>query len=306
MTPTESDDEQLINITDESETEQQTAAIFPIATLVPAAVPHIVLPTNLIINSTNINDMDLRAPVFEGSTPDDSPITFSDNFDQFVATRTMTPVHQLNLLKVSFRGPAKTAFTEWTPANGANEAEQIVSIKQWLRDTYHTAEVQQGIKDQLDGLFQQMNENPQSFYTRIRHLITLAGYPPNVQDLIAENIFIKGIHQEIAIAIKSTPEPLNLNQKIRYAQRIWSARNPTYSQAFRPIISPEPIAPPRNVLRRGEESRTIRTDVPQVQVTPKEDPIDALTKQIAQLSINLLDMQKRPRYLLQAQAYQAN
>jgi hypothetical protein len=46
-----------------------------------------------------------------------------------------------------------------------------------------------------------MTEDPNTFYTRIRHQIVLADYPDAVQDQVAENTLMKGIHQEIALAI---------------------------------------------------------------------------------------------------------
>ena len=102
------------------------------------------------------------------------------------------------------------------------------------------------------------------------------------------------------MAIRSNATALNLAGKITHAQRIWSARNPTYSQAFRSIITPEPMPPAQNILRRGEASRTTNVGTPQV---TREDPIEALTKQIAQLSINLADMQQRPAQNSQRQLY---
>ncbi len=86
--------------------------------------------------------------------------------------------------------------------------------------------MQQALKDQLETIYQGMKESPNDFYTRIRYQIHLAGYADALRDQVAENIFMKGVHKQIALAIRTTPTVLDLTQKIAYAQRIWTTNNP--------------------------------------------------------------------------------
>ena len=101
---------------------------------------------------------------------------------------------------------------------------------------YHTADVQQEIKDQLNAMFQELEEDPLTFYTRIRHMIFLAGYADAVRDQVAETTFMNGLHKEIAMAIRSSPTVLDLQQKVDYAHRYWIARNPNKN-----VILPEKL-----------------------------------------------------------------
>ena len=162
--------------------------------------------------------MDMRPPIFHGYTSDESIITFIDDFEQYAAVRTLTPAQQVALLPVSLRGPARTAFTAVNHV-GADAPATLLAMKAWLRNAYYTDEIKQALKDQLNTICQGMSEDPNTFYTRIRHQIVLADYPDAVQDQVAENTFMKGIHQEIALAIRSIPMVLDLVQKVTYTQR---------------------------------------------------------------------------------------
>ena len=70
---------------------------------------------------------------------------------------------QLAILRAYLRGNVKTKFARHT-LTGDNAAAQVQNLKDWLKTKYHTEEVKQGIKDQLDNLAQQLNETPQGFY----------------------------------------------------------------------------------------------------------------------------------------------
>src|SRR5213080_1888505 len=86
--------------------------------------------------------------------------------------------------------------------------------------------MKQSLKDQITGSYQGITESPMAFYTRIRHLIELAGYADSVKDQVAETTFLNGINREIALNIQSSPYPMNLQEKIDYAHRYWIVRNP--------------------------------------------------------------------------------
>ncbi len=50
-------------------------------------------------------------------------------------------------------------------------------------------------------------------------MIEIAEYADRVIDQVAESTFMQGIQPDFAIAIRSTPVPLNLGQKVEFAQR---------------------------------------------------------------------------------------
>ena len=102
---------------------------------------------------------------------------------------------------------------------------------------------------------------------------------------MTESIFMKGINVEMAIAIKSAPVTLDLAGKVSYAQRMWTARNATQSQAFQSLLQPNG-EPSRMILRRPEPRAMVPAPEPQ-----KADPIDELTKKISELSIHMANIQ---------------
>ena len=93
-------------------------------------------------------------------------------------------------------------------------------------------------------MYQEMEEEPLTFYTRIQHLITLAGYADAVLDQVAETVFMNGVHKEIVLAIRSSPVALNLQQKVDYAHRYWVTRHPSKG-----VVLPERFKPRRNEER---------------------------------------------------------
>src|SRR5439155_2043709 len=85
-------------------------------------------------------------------------------------------------------------------------------------------------------LYQEINESSQVFYTKIRHLIDLAGYVDTVKDQVAETAFMNGLAKELAIAVRSSPVALNLAQKVDYAHRYWTTRNLT-TMTFQQVLA---------------------------------------------------------------------
>src|SRR5690348_8219785 len=119
--------------------------------------------------------MDNRPPIFDGYSDNDSVITFIDDFEQYVAARTLAPAAQLALIRASLRGPAKEAFAGFAHTAAADQHDaRVEEVKEWMRVTYHTDEVKQGLKDQLENLYQEPSETPRTFYNRIRYLISIA------------------------------------------------------------------------------------------------------------------------------------
>ena len=96
-----------------------------------------------------------------------------------------------------------------------------------------------------------------AFYMRIRHLIELAGYADGVKDQVAETTFLNGINWEIALNIRSSPYPMNLQEKIDYAHRYWIVRNPgqELAQLALPKRLQEAIMPQMsNLTLQGQNS----------------------------------------------------
>ena len=75
--------------------------------------------------------MDMIPPVFHGYTSDESIITFIDDFEQYAAVRTLTPVQQVALLPVSLQGPVRTTFTTVNHM-GADAPAILLAMKAWL------------------------------------------------------------------------------------------------------------------------------------------------------------------------------
>src|SRR5205814_7734794 len=78
----------------------------------------------------------------------------------------------------------------------------------------------------LISLIQKIDESPNDFYIKIRYLVNLAEYDDGVQEMVAEQIFMKGVHGEIAYTLRTTTTTLDITAKIAYAQRIWAAKMP--------------------------------------------------------------------------------
>ena len=74
-------------------------------------------------------------------------------------------------------------------------------------------------------------------WVNIRERKYLAGYDNAVKDQVAETAFMNGIHQEIALQIRSSPLALNLAGKVDYAHRYWTARHPI-TNTFEQILAP--------------------------------------------------------------------
>jgi hypothetical protein len=180
------------------------------------------------------------------------------------------------MLKACLRGNAKTEFASVT-LNGIDDTARVIELKEWLRTTYHIEEVKQGLRDQLNDLRQRQEETPRAFFTRISQLINLAEYPEALREPIAEGVFMKGISDKMAIAIKSSPMPLDIAGKVNYAQRMWTARNPTQSLAFKPLLTQER---PVSIMKRPEIS-SMKAESSKI----TEDPIEALTKQMEEMKL---------------------
>lgn len=163
-------------------------------------------------------------PTFTGYG-DGSIITYFEGLEYFMERMTnMNDAQKLELLKVTLRGSARTAFDAaiaigGDAADGDNDAARYKIRKAWLINRYHTAEFQQNIRDQLSAIFQVQQEDPITFYIRIRRMIEQAGYADAAKDPVAEITFMHGLRKDLAQAI--SPIALNLQQKIRYAQECY-------------------------------------------------------------------------------------
>src|ERR1700748_2488147 len=95
----------------------------------------------------------------------------------------------------------------------------------WLKAIYHNDTIQQMYKDQLISIFQGITESPNAFYTRIRHLVELAGYADGVRDQVLESALVNSLNQKIALIVRAPPMSMTLIHKIDYAHRYWTARH---------------------------------------------------------------------------------
>ena len=180
-----------------------------------------------------------RPPSFTGYVPAESVIKFIEDLEIYNAIRQFTNIAKLNVLGVVLRGPAKIAYdaalVPGVPGGivaGAGADAQAIAggtynnAIAYLRATYHTADIQQSLRDQLTTMYQGMNESPLTFYTKIRHAVGLAGYAAALIDQVVEQAFMNGLHKELALQVRSSPMVLTLLQKVDYAQRYWAACNP--------------------------------------------------------------------------------
>src|SRR5665213_1863518 len=151
----------------------------------------------------------------------------------------MTAAQKGVLIQAALRGPAKVQFDAVITATMIGppvDAASITAAITWLRTAYHTADIQQQLKDQLLVTVQEMNQSPQAYYTKIRDIIEMAGYDPAVQNQVEESTFLKGIFLELALAIRSSPIALTLEQKVDYAHRYWTARNPGQQDVYQATL----------------------------------------------------------------------
>src|SRR5207249_1038661 len=182
-------------------------------------------------------------PTYHGYTTGESIISFLEDFDLYAATKEYDDARQRIVLEAALKGPARALFrqriADGTIAVGANAAAHLTNCRLWLRQQFYTEDICQGLKDQLLGLYQGLNESPQAFYTKIQHLINLAQYADAVKDQVAKTAFMNGLHQELVIQIRSIPMVLNLAQKVEYANRYWTTWNPmmnTLQQTLAPHL----------------------------------------------------------------------
>lgn len=131
-------------------------------------------------------------PTFLGYIPSESVIKFLDDLKLSFTICTLTNVQKLATLEAVLRGPAKTAYekalTDSVIAKGSGtdaEAAAETTLKNalaWLRTIYHIAEIQQSLRDQIHSMYQGMNKSLLTFYTKIQHVVGLAGYTKAVQE----------------------------------------------------------------------------------------------------------------------------
>src|SRR4051812_39840868 len=176
--------------------------------------------------------MDRSVPTFSGYTTHELVINFIEEFYTFCEIKGFNDERKMRLLPTLLRGAARTAFEEGK-ANGEvpnpvsnTDGARLDVIYEWLRSKYHTDNMKQSLKDQVTNSYQGMQESLMAFYTRIRHMIELAGYPNTVKDQVAETMFMGGVSREIATNIRTSPYPMNLDQKVDYAQQYWITMNP--------------------------------------------------------------------------------
>ena len=254
-------------------------------------------------DDTEISDdeMDMRIPTFSGITSSESVVTFLENFDLYCASKSLNAASRAGLITAAIIGPAKTAALAVSGDGGGHainthdDATTLTTTRAWLLGNYHTEDIQQGYKDQLNSIFQGTKESPNAFYTRVRHLVDLAGYAVAVKDQVAENAWISGLHSEIRVMIRATPIALTLAQKVGYGQHYWTAHNPGEG------MPPQQLGPRRpwenNIYEPAIPPGT--TSVPAPAVTPvpkpalkkKDDGMEELTRMMSEMTAHIADLQ---------------
>ena len=101
--------------------------------------------------------MDMRIPTFSGITSSESVVTFLENFDLYCASKTLIEAARAGLITAAIIGPAKTAALAVTGAgltiDTTNPGTILASTRAWLLAQYHTDDIKQGYKDQLNSLY---------------------------------------------------------------------------------------------------------------------------------------------------------
>ena len=172
--------------------------------------------------------MSLRPPTYNGN-PEESVIAFIADMEQYVAAQCLSAVDERVLLPTCLRGPARAKYDVEAVRGGAigvipnpPTAVSNTAVYTWLMAEYHNTDRQQQFKDKLLSTFQDENETPDKFYSRIREIVQNAGYPDMAtQKLMTENTFMQGLFSKYSYAIRIAPTILNLNQKVEYANRIY-------------------------------------------------------------------------------------
>src|SRR5271154_5843381 len=176
--------------------------------------------------------MSKLVPTFSGETAYKSVIKFIQDFKLYVATKDLNAGQRNAVLAAAIQGVAQTAYQAaivgGAIAGAADHIDRYNNSMTWLQNTYHTADKQQQLKDQLISAYQRMDESPLAFYQQIRKIIQYTGYTDAVQDQVAESVFTNGLFKELQMLVRSTPTPLALNQKVEYVQRYWSAQHPEH------------------------------------------------------------------------------
>ena len=131
----------------------------------------------------------------------ESVIKYIQEFEYLVVVKLYIAAQQKAVLGASIQGPAKVAYDQVVLLGGAQgivqgtgDADFIRNAKEWLRRTYHTADIQQGIRDQIQNMYQGPDEDPQMFSIRINHALSLSGYGAQVSIQLLELTFMNRLY----------------------------------------------------------------------------------------------------------------
>src|SRR5665213_611854 len=94
-----------------------------------------------------------------------------------------------------------------------------------------------------------MNQSLQACYTKIRDIIKIAGYNLAMQDQVVKSTFLQGIFLELALAIRSSPIVLTLEQKVDYTHCYWTTRNSGQQDVYQATLP--------NHLRKNNVLKTV-------------------------------------------------
>ena len=225
----------------------------------------------------------LHITPFNGYTHLESVIQFIQKIQLYLSTKPdYTAAQQTVIIENALMGAARARYLMAKPTLGARAGfPTVTEIYEWLRQTYHTADIRQSLKDQLLTLHQEEHESPVTFYTRVREMIDLAGYNDAVKDEIAENAFLSGIQPALTKMVRAAPLPLDLDQKVDYAHRLWVSDHP-----YENIMHQNMPSQLQNVLK----DKPLSSQAPQIHADPS---IAILTQQMEKLTVNLANIDKR-------------
>jgi hypothetical protein len=228
------------------------------------------LPEPLLLTYPTQSDTMNRPPTFSGRNPDKYSVDqFIAEMDLYYALANPPILRKIIIFDAAIQQPAKRHFDAQNttdafgvrPAvaadndnDGVREAYfqlQYQARIQWLQDRYNGPEQQRVVRSQLFQNFQGPNESPRAFFDRIEDQLVRAGLPAPQNDVTLEQIFIQGLHPEIALHVQILPFN-TIDQILKAAENYWRIlNNPRYNNRPKTIASRTPGVLPN--LRYLEE-----------------------------------------------------
>ena len=185
-----------------------------------------------------------QPPTFDGFDLNQRPVDrFIQELQRYFVINNIAQGRWTFIIDTLIEEPALTAYDAAKNDNGiradvngladallAQELRDRYEARvEWLENTYHGQEHQDIAKDILEGMYQGIKESPQTFYGRISAQIRRAGYDAAIIPVIAKQVFMKGIHRDIANKLAEQPR-MDLAPTVALANRIWQNAHQSLNQ----------------------------------------------------------------------------